>query len=67
MTIDDNNVDEGELIFEKGMYLPFFLVNDTSVEILEYKSMEEEDTNIDLEKRFIFGLQGEALEGCYWR
>ena len=24
MTIDDNNVDEGGLIFEKGMYLPFF-------------------------------------------
>ena len=55
MTIDDNPVDEGECMFEQGMYLYVFhylcFVNDISTVMSEYQAREEVDSSLELEEK----------------
>ena len=56
LTIDGNPVDEGEFMFEQGIYLSVFyclcFVNERQVHMLQDRSKEERYPDLDLEEVF---------------
>ena len=60
-TIDSNNVDELECMFEQGIYIYLFL----SMDMLEYQSMEEGYTRLIWRSNFSFSMIGRIIVGFY--